>query len=141
MLTKRPDRAPNLTISNIRIGPENECAIYYNLAHNKTNPDREEHWEIPHNSTFDPNIEMEEGGSYAVWTEEIDVPYTTSTGKKRNKKRYDWCWVEQLDLYERDAAAAQMSESGRKLKRKKVSDQFQKVESEISILKNLFDGF
>jgi hypothetical protein len=137
---QRPDRKPNLTISNIRID-EDECAIFYNLAHNKSDPGREEFWQIPHNSTFDPNIEMEIGGSYAVWTEEISVPYTTASGKQKSKKRYDWCWIERLDDYEFEPLSPMAQRAKHKIhqeKEKKLQAGFKEIETAVAKFRELF---
>lgn len=140
MDNQRPERKPNLTISNLRVD-EDECAIYYNLAHNRTDPGREEFWQIPHNSTFDPNIEIIEGGSYAVWTETIDVPYTTARGKQRTKKRYDWCWIERLDDYEFEPLSPMAQRAKHKIERDRVKQQKQKfseIESAVAKFRELF---
>ena len=137
MLTSRPDRKPDLTIADIRIDDAIPDTIFYKLADNKTNPEREEDWVIPHNSTFDPGDKMQLGESYAVWCESIDSPYVTTKGKARTKKRYDWVWFEPLADYRRSTQSVMAA----KVKRNQINDLMKEIDERHATLKRLFDGF
>lgn len=121
MLTSKPTTKPDLTIRDIRIDAEN-LVIYYKLYYSKD--DSEMDWTIPVDSAFVPPDGFTDGSNWSVWTEDIS---------KTRKKDYDWTWLEPI----RNNQTALT----RKIKQKKIGEQFAKVDSEIAILKSLFEGF
>jgi len=132
MIRTKPDSKPNLTVADIQVG---DNCIDYKLAYARDG--RRENWKMPHNSNFMPPDFMTEGDDYAVWTEEIDVPYTTAKGRKATKKRHDWVFVMPLKDYEDDHAAIDTAMT-QKLKRAKMKEEFKKVEGAINNFKSLF---
>ena len=126
MLKQKPNREPDLTIRDIRIDPDT-LTIYYKLYYDKS-IDNEVDWIIPQNTTFEPPADFKDGTSWAVWTEDISPT---------RKKDYDWVYLESMS--EHNGAA--LTPLGRKIKNKRVKVQIEKVETELTNLKALFDGF
>ena len=98
MLSKRPDRKPNLTLTNLRVEEGFNNRIYYDFAEAR-NSAKSEFWQIPINSTFDPKIEILPNTAYAIWSTIIYEPYITTTGRHRNRARHEWEWIEPLEQY------------------------------------------
>lgn len=131
MLKQRPDRQPDLKITNLRM--PNDSTIEYDLTYSKI--PRSEDWQIPHNSTFLPTEEIKSDTNYVVWSEEIDEPYTTTKGKQRTRKRHDWCWIEEEQQY----VVSTQSDTARKIKQKLLRDAHQDVVKAQSRFDELFE--
>ena len=136
MQTQRPESTPNLTISDLRIDPNFDDRIFYTLAYDRQEHKAEHEWIIPPGSNFNPPDFMEEGGRYAVWSEDISVQQTTVKGRKYNKTRQDWCWIEELSAYEKSSAT--QSPLTKQLMKKQKHEKFQTAIEHLETAKSLF---
>jgi hypothetical protein len=122
MVTTQPKWQYNLIIKDVRIEP-NESRIYYKLYYAKD--DTEKFWDVPNNSTFAPPDWFGDGVACKVWTEDIS---------KTRVIDYDWIYVEQVPT-------KVTTDLARRVKGKQITNQLNKVDNELTILRNLFEGF
>jgi hypothetical protein len=121
MVTTQPKWQYNLIIRDVRIEP-NESRIYYKLYYAKD--EVEKFWDVPNSSTFAPPDWFGDGVACKVWTEDIS---------KTRVIDYDWIYVEQIPT-------KVTTDLARRVKSKQIINQFSKVDDELTILRNLFEG-
>ena len=88
MLTKRPDRDPDVIGHNIRfVEVDGHIEVQYDLYYKR---ETKEEWEVPEDSNFNPPEWFKEGIDVVVWS--------VNRGTRRQPD-YDWEYVMPVDKY------------------------------------------